>query len=77
MDISNGDGSPVEISAVSYQGLSVATNGRPARLAVIDDNGQVIEAGPAISKAVWDVAINSYRQFLMGTGHLRVVAKPR
>ncbi|KVU10339.1 hypothetical protein [Burkholderia ubonensis] len=65
------------ISAVSYQGLSVATpNGDPATLAVLDQNGHVIDAGPAVVRAVWDVAIAAYRNFLMGTGHLRVLAKP-
>lgn len=67
-----------EISAVSYQGLSIATaDGRPARLAVVDEDGRVIECGPAIADAVWNVAIKSYREFLMGSGHLRVLAKPR
>jgi hypothetical protein len=66
-----------EISAVSYEGLTVATlDGRPARLAVVDDEGHVIEMGSAIADAVWDVAIKAYREFLKGSGHLRVLAKP-
>ncbi|ABW74908.1 hypothetical protein Bcep22_gp07 [Burkholderia phage Bcep22] len=69
--------SSVEISAVSFQGLTIATaDGRPARLAVVDDEGRVIEAGASISDAVWQVAIRSYREFLKGSGHLRVLAKP-
>ncbi|WP_080414553.1 hypothetical protein [Burkholderia ubonensis] len=65
------------ISAVSYQGLSVVTpNGEPATLAVIDRDGNVIEAGPSVAQAVWNVSIGAYRNFLMGTGHLRVLAKP-
>lgn len=65
------------ISAVSFQGLSVMTpNGEQATLAVVDKNGQIIEAGPSVMRAVWDVAIRSYRNFLIGNGHLRVLAKP-
>nr|WP_080424148.1 hypothetical protein [Burkholderia ubonensis] len=66
-----------EISAVSYKGLSVTTaSGEPARLAVVDQHGNVVDAGPEVARAAWDVAIRSYRNFLMGTGHLRVLSKP-
>jgi len=65
------------IAAVSYEGLSVSTpNGEAATLAVVDQNGKVIDAGPAVARVVWDVAIAAYRNFLMGTGHLRVLTKP-
>jgi hypothetical protein len=66
-----------EISAVSYSGLSIAMpDGRPAKLAVVDDEGHILECGPEVAEAVWHVAITSYRQFLMGEGHLRVLVKP-
>lgn len=65
------------ISAVSFQGLSIVTpDGNPATLAVVDQNGEVVDAGPSVMRAVWDVAIRSYRNFLIGNGHLRVLAKP-
>ncbi|WP_186045252.1 hypothetical protein [Burkholderia gladioli] len=65
------------ISAVSFQGLSVVTpDGNSATLAVVDQNGKIVEAGPSVMRAVWDVAIRSYRNFLIGNGHLRVLAKP-
>lgn len=65
------------ISAVSFQGLSIVTpDGNPATLAVIDQSGNVIDAGPAVTRAVWEVAIRSYRNFLIGNGHLRVLSKP-
>ncbi|WP_431206771.1 hypothetical protein [Burkholderia cepacia] len=65
------------ISAVSFQGLSIVTpDGNPATLAVIDQNGKVVDAGPAVSRAVWDIAIRSYRNFLIGSGHLRVLSRP-
>ncbi|WP_415751185.1 recombinase family protein [Burkholderia cenocepacia] len=65
------------ISAVSFQGLSIVTpDGNPATLAVIDENGKIVEAGPSVMRAVWDVAIRSYRNFLIGNGHLRVLTQP-
>ncbi|MDF0501573.1 hypothetical protein POK33_12675 [Burkholderia cenocepacia] len=65
------------ISAVSFQGLSIITpDGRPATLAVVDQNGNVVDIGPPVMRAVWDIAIRSYRNFLIGNGHLRVLSKP-
>lgn len=65
------------ITAVSYEGLSVSTpTGEAATLAVVDQSGNVIDAGPDVARVVWDVAIAAYRNFLMGTGHLRVLSKP-
>ena len=66
-----------EISAVSFQGLTVKTaSGEPATLAVVDKDGKIIESGPGVLKQTFDVAVESYRNFLKGTGHLRVLAKP-
>ncbi|EMN1928524.1 hypothetical protein RVV18_002939 [Burkholderia ambifaria] len=65
------------ISAVSFQGLSVVTpDGNAATLAVVDQNGKIVDAGPTVMRAVWDVAIRSYRNFLIGNGHLRVLTQP-
>ncbi|MFM0405319.1 hypothetical protein [Paraburkholderia dipogonis] len=66
-----------EISAVSFEGLSIKTaDGQPATLAVIDKDGNIVEAGPSVVRQAWDVSITSYRNFLMGSGHLRVLSKP-
>jgi hypothetical protein len=68
---------PADISAVSHAGLRITTaDGRPARLAIIDDDGELVAAGPDVAAAAWNVAIASYRQFLIGRGHLRVHAAP-
>jgi hypothetical protein len=65
------------ISAVSFEGLTITTgDGRPARLAIIDDQGTVIEAGDDVAAAVWNVSIDCYRRFLIGEGHLRVYSEP-
>jgi hypothetical protein len=65
------------ISAVSYAGFAVTTaDGKPATLAIIDSDGNVIESGPSVNIAAWNTAISAYRNFLKGTGHLRVHSKP-
>jgi len=65
------------ISAVSFQGLSVSTpHGEPASLAIVDQHGNVVEAGPDVARAVWGVAIAAYRNFLLGKGYMRVLSQP-
>ncbi len=64
----------VIISAVAHEGLTVTVDGRPARLAVVDDEGQIVVAGSQVAREAEAVAINSYRNFLQGTGHLRVLS---
>ena len=66
----------VVISAVSHEGLSVTVNGRPARLAVVAEDGTVIAAGPLVAREAEAVAINNYRAFLKGKGFLRVLGNP-
>jgi len=65
------------ISAVVHEGLSVKTPaGKTLRLAVIDEDGNVIEAGEDVAREAWNVAIASYKNFLQGIGHLRVHTEP-
>lgn len=66
----------VVISAVSHEGLTVTVDGRPARLAVITDDGRVIAAGVQVAREAEAVAVNNYRQTLLGKGFLRVMSKP-
>jgi hypothetical protein len=66
----------VVISAVSHEGLSVTVNGKPARLAVIDEDGVVIASGPDVAREAEAVAVNSYRNLLKGNGYLRVLSNP-
>lgn len=66
-----------DISAVSFAGLSITTpDGRAGKLAIIDENGRVIEAGNDIAAAAWNAAILAYRNFMIGKGHLRVHTSP-
>lgn len=65
------------ISAVIHKGLSVTLpDGRTGRLAIIDDAGQVIDASPDVAREAWNVSIASYKNFLIGYGHLRVYSEP-
>lgn len=65
------------MSAVIFEGLRVQTaDGRPAKLAIIDEAGNVVECGDAVAQEAWNVASASYRNYLIGNGHLRVQTKP-
>ena len=66
----------VIISAVVHEGLTVTVNGRPGRLAVIDETGHVVAAGDAVAREARAVAVNCYRQMWIGQGHLRVLSAP-
>lgn len=66
----------VVITAVAHEGLRVTVDGKPARLAIVTDDGQVITASPLVAREAESVAINCYRQLLQGQGHLRVMSKP-
>lgn len=66
----------VVISAVSHEGLVVTVDGRRARLAIVTDDGEVIAAGDQVAQEAEAVAVNSYRQTLLGKGWLRILSKP-
>lgn len=68
--------SGVVISAVSHEGLRVTVDGKPARLAILSDDGRVIAVGDQVAKEAEAVALNSYRNFLKGQGYLRVNSAP-
>ena len=65
------------ISATVSEGFSVATaDGKPGLLAIIDDQGNVIEAGPDVAWAAWKVCIEVQENFWEGLGHLVVHSSP-
>lgn len=66
----------VVIYAVGTQGLQVEVDGKPARLAIVTDDGQIIASGPAVAREAEAVSINCYRELWKGRGHLRVVGTP-
>ena len=65
------------ITAVSYEAPTVTTpDGRPGTLAIIDADGNVVESGSDIAAVVRNVSIESYRNFLIGHGYLKVLSGP-
>jgi hypothetical protein len=66
----------VVISMVAHEGLTVTAHGKPAHLAIVSDDGRIIAVGNDVAREAEAVAINSYRQLLIGKGHLRVWSKP-
>lgn len=65
------------IGAVIFEGITVTDGeGRPAQLAVIDQHGRVVAAGPQVAKAAWTASVEAYRNHLRGQGHLRTLRKP-
>jgi hypothetical protein len=66
----------VVISAVAHEGLTVTVNGKPARLAVVTEDGQVVAAGADVAREARAVAVNCYRAVMQGKGHLRVMGAP-
>jgi hypothetical protein len=65
------------ISANVTTGYRFTTaDGRPARLAIIDDQGNVVEAGDSVSREAWNVCIAVIKNFKIGQGHIVVHSAP-
>ena len=61
------------MSARCFEPFAVTTrDGRPARIAIIDDQGNIIDAGDAVAKEAWNVMVAVYKNYLVGQGHVRV-----
>jgi len=64
-----------KLSGVCFEPLKAqTTDGRPARLAIIDEDGKVIESGDAVSSEVWNLVRGVWRNYLQGKGHIRVIS---
>lgn len=65
------------ISATVSEGFTVATaDGKKARLAIIDEAGNVIEAGADVAWTAWKVCIEVQENYWEGMGHLVVHSSP-
>lgn len=65
------------ISANVNTGFRFTTaDGRPVRLAVVDDQDNVIEAGDTLSSEAWNVCIDTMKKFMVGMGHIVVHSGP-
>lgn len=60
------------ITAVSHELPRAIFNGRSVRLAIIDDDGQVIASGPEVAREFEATVINCHRNALKGQGFLRI-----
>lgn len=59
------------IEATASTGFIVKTrDGAPARLAIIDEQGNVIEAGKDVELAAWKICWRAHDKFWEGEGHL-------
>jgi len=75
--IKTGTLATAQISARIHSGLTVKlADGRPGKLAIVDDVGAVVDASPDVAREAWLVAIASYKNFLIGQGHLVVLSGP-
>ena len=65
------------IAASVTSGYKFTTaDGRPARLAIIDDQGNVVESGEAVAREAWNVCIAVIKNFKIGQGHIVVHSAP-
>ncbi|MEX6677961.1 hypothetical protein QWI18_18760 [Pseudomonas sp. W2Oct36] len=65
------------IKGVVYEGFTCSTRaGNRLRLALVDDNGNVVAAGAEVEREAWSVCIQVQHNFWIGQGHLRVLSKP-
>lgn len=65
------------IAANVTSGYKITTaDGRPARLAIIDDEGNVVDSGDAVARETWNVCIAVIKNFKIGQGHIVVHSAP-
>lgn len=65
------------ITGAIWRGLVVTTrDGKPAKLAIVDENGTVIEDGPAVARECWNIVLQVHRNYLMDVGYLIVHSSP-
>ena len=66
----------IVICATSHEGLQVLVNGKRARLAIVDECGQVLAAGDDVAREAEAVALNNFTNTMKGKGYLRTLSKP-
>ncbi|MFZ3183099.1 MAG: hypothetical protein WA173_03000 [Pseudomonas sp.] len=65
------------ISANVNTGYQLTTaDGRPARMAIIDADGNIIDAGEAVAREAWNVCIAVQKNFWIGQGHHVIHSSP-
>lgn len=65
------------ISGVSHTGFTCSTrDGKKLRMALVDEEGNVVDAGQHVAQEAWNVCIQVQHNFWIGQGHMRVLSKP-
>jgi hypothetical protein len=62
----------IVISTAAAQPLTVTVNGKPARLAIVTDDGQIVAAGPDVAAQARAAVAEAQVAYWRGEGHLRV-----
>ncbi|WP_054075939.1 hypothetical protein [Comamonas testosteroni] len=66
----------VYIHTVSHEPPQASYQGKPAQLAIITEDGQIIAAGASVAQELEAAIVHCYRNTLKGLGHLRVQSSP-
>jgi hypothetical protein len=66
-----------KLTGTIHSGITATTlDGKPARLAIIDDNGNILDAGLPVAKEVWHLVIGLHLNMLRATGHIVMHSTP-
>ena len=66
----------IVICATSNEGLQVLVDGKRATLAIVEDSGNVLASGDKVAREAEAVALNNFRNMMLGKGCLRTFSKP-
>ena len=66
----------IRLQASANDGLQALLDGRPVRLAVVDDDGTVLAVGAGVAQAAEASSVEAYRLLLRAQGHLLAVSGP-
>lgn len=76
-DIKIGQLKNATLSAAIYHGLSVTLpDGGKARLAIVDEDGNIIDDSPLVAREAFNVSMQCFKNFMIGHGHMRVATEP-
>lgn len=64
-------GAHIEVTTTATGPLTLTVNGRPARLALLDEAGHILAEGPSVAAELKSCTLNAWHAFWRGQGHLR------
>lgn len=65
------------ISGVAHEGFTcTARDGKRLHMALVDDDGNIVDAGQHVAQEAWNVCIQVQHNFWIGQGHMRILSKP-